>query len=63
MLAALRDVDSRTYDMMWGLVGELLGAGAAATREAVVRGASAAAADVARRVTERFGAPGAPDAP
>ena len=63
VLAALRDVDSRTYDMMWGLVGELLGAGAAATREAVVRGASAAAADVARRVTERFGAPGAPDAP
>ncbi|OUO46817.1 hypothetical protein B5F79_06410 [Olsenella sp. An285] len=62
VLAALRDVDSRTYDMMWGLVGELLGAGAAATREAVVRGASAAAADVARRVTERFGAPG-PDAP
>ena len=62
VLAALRDVDSRTYDMMWGLVGELLGAGAAATREAVVRGASAAAADVARRVTERFGAPGAPDA-
>ena len=60
VLAALRDVDSRTYDMMWGLVGELLGAGAAATREAVVRGASAAAADVARRVTERFGAPGAP---
>ena len=63
VLAALRDVDSRTYDMMWGLVGELLGAGAAATREAVVRGASAAAADVARRVTERFGVPGAPDAP
>ncbi len=60
VLAALRDVDSRTYDMMWGLVGELLGAGAAATREAVVRGASAAAAGVARRVTERLSAPGAP---
>ena len=53
VMAALGGVDPRTRDMMLGLVRELVGAAGAATREAVVRGVSEAAADVARRVTSR----------
>lgn len=37
VLAALGEVDRRTYDMMWALVGELLGASATAARDAVAR--------------------------
>ena len=56
VMAALGGVDPRTREMMLGLVRELVGAGAAATRDAVVRGVSEVAADVTRRVTGR--APG-----
>lgn len=35
VLAALRDVDPRTYEMMWRLVGELASGAAEATREAL----------------------------
>ena len=37
VLAALGGVDRRTYDMMWALVGELLGASATAARDALAR--------------------------
>lgn len=53
VMAALGGVDPRTREMMLGLVRELVGAGAAATRDAVVRGVSEVAADVARRVAGR----------
>ena len=56
VMAALGGIDPRTREMMLGLVRELVGAGAAATRDAVVRGVSEVAADVTRRVTGR--APG-----
>ena len=53
VMAALGGVDPRTREMMLGLVRELVGAGAAATRDAVVRGVSEVAADVARCVAGR----------
>lgn len=59
VLSALGGIDARTSEMMWGLVRELLGGAAQATRDAMARGASAAAADVAQRVMRRIGAPDA----
>ena len=58
VLAALGGIDQRTSDMMWALVGDLVGGAASATWDAVVRGARQGASDVARRVAGKIAATG-----
>ena len=57
VLAALGGVDVRTRDAVLALLGDLVGASAAATWDAVVRGAQQGASGVARAVADRL-APG-----
>lgn len=57
VLAALGGVDARTRDAVLALLGDLVGASAAATWGAVVRGAQQGASGVARAVADRL-APG-----
>ena len=61
VLAALGGVDVRTRDVVLALLGELVGASAAATWDAMVRGAQQGASDVARAVAGRL-SPGEKDA-
>ncbi|MBM6775515.1 Mbeg1-like protein [Olsenella profusa] len=60
VLAALGGVDARTRDAVFALVGEIAGASAAATWDAVVRGAQQGASELTRAVAGRL-APGEKD--